>query len=143
MALLAYLDTNALVKLYAPEAGGDKVIDLLDATDGVVTSVITYTETRGVFARLLDRGLALQGQYDTMLLNFEEDWAMALKVELVEEVYRRAGDLMVKQPRLRALDAIHLSSALEVRKQHEVRFLTFDADLRAAATAILGKQHVL
>ncbi|MGX9687051.1 type II toxin-antitoxin system VapC family toxin [Deinococcus wulumuqiensis] len=189
MAQLAYLDTNALVKLYAPETGGDQVIDLLDATDGVVTSVITYTETRGVFARLygielffgdvgkappspsrysipylllltpfgkikpmtilffrvvlLDRGQATPEQYVTILQHFEEDWAMALKVELIEEVCRRAGDLTLQHPRLRAMDAIHLSSVLEARKHHEVKFLTFDLDLRAAATATLGKKDVL
>lgn len=143
MPTLAYLDTNALVKLYAPESGGDQVLDLLDTTDGVVTSVLTYTEARGVFARLLDRGQATQEEYDTILQNFEEDWTMALKVELVEAVYRRAGDLTVQHPRLRALDAIHLSSALEVKKQYDMKFLTFDTDLKAAATAMLGKKAVI
>lgn len=143
MSTLAYLDTNALVKLYAPEDGGDSVIKLLDDTDGVVTSVITYTEARAVFALLLDRDQATQAQYDAIIQNFEEDWAMAVKVELVETVYRRAGELTVPHPRLRALDAIHLASALQARKQFDIRFLTFDADLKAAATAMLGKSAVV
>lgn len=143
MSTLAYLDTNALVKLYAPEEGGDRVIDLLDDTFGVVTSVITYTESLGVFARLLDRGQATQAQYNTITRNFEEDWQLAMKVELVEEVYRRGGALMKQHPRLRAMDAIHLSSALEARKQHDIRFLTFDTDLRVAATDLLGQKDVV
>ena len=59
MTTLAYLDTNALVKLYLPEEGGQQVIDLLDEVDGVVTSVLSYPETLSVFARALDRGCLL------------------------------------------------------------------------------------
>ena len=140
--MLAYLDTNALVKLYLSEAGGEVVLSLLDQTDGVVTSVLTYPETRGVFARLQDRRLATAEQYQEMLAQFETDWPLALRVELSETLYRRAGDLMVQHPKLRALDAVHLSSALEARTQYDLQFLTFDQNLRTVALALLGPQIV-
>ncbi len=143
MTTLAYLDTNALVKLYLPEEGGQQVIDLLDEVDGVVTSVLSYPETLSVFARALDRGLITEERYDLARQEFEEDWTMALRIEMVEAVYRRAGSLMKHQPKLRTLDALHLSSALEARQHYDLQFLTFDKALRAAAIAILGQAAVV
>lgn len=142
MTILAYLDTNALVKLYLPEEGGERVVALLDAVDGVVTSTLTYPESRATFARALERGLITAEQYQEALQNFEEDWAMALTVQMTEAVYRRAGDLMMPHPKLRTLDAIQLSSALEAQKTYEIRFLTFDQTLKAVALALLGKGAV-
>lgn len=143
MTTLAYLDTNALVKLYLPEQGGEEVVALLDRVDGVVTSTLSYPESRSVFARALDRGLVTPERYDDILTEFEQDWSMAVRIEMLEVVYRRAADLVRPHPRLRTLDALHLASALEARSRFEIRFLTFDRALREVALALLGRQAVV
>ncbi|WP_291426630.1 type II toxin-antitoxin system VapC family toxin [Deinococcus sp.] len=142
MTTLAYLDTNALVKLYLPEAGGEEVVKLLDVVDGVVTSTLSYPESRSVFARALDRGLLGEEKYTEVLLAFEQDWPLAVRIEMTETIYRRAGDLMKPHPRLRTMDAVHLASALEAHRKYKLRFLTFDKVLREAAVALLGKKTV-
>lgn len=140
MTTLAYLDTNALVKLYLPEAGGERVAQILEEVDGVVTSTLGYPESRSVFARALDRGLLTEERYQAITAEFEADWPLALHVEMQEAIYRLAADLMRPYPRLRTLDALHLASAIEVQKNYTLRFLTFDKALQEVATALLGGQ---
>lgn len=143
MPLIAYLDASALVKLYLPEPSGEpRVNALLSVADGVATSVITYPESRGVFARALARKLLTQEDHDERLAAFESDWLTLTPVPLSEKVYRRAGQLMAAHPRLRGMDAIQLASALEVREAVNLRFLSFDTDLEAVAQAILHKDEV-
>lgn len=134
---VVYLDTSALVKLYVPESGGERVIGLVGGVGHVASSVIAYPESRGVFARLLQNRLATQAQYDEIVNKFEIDWHDVAKVGVNEAVYRRAGDLMATHPRLRAMDAIHMSSVLEIRREVRIKFLTFDKDLSSVAQVLL------
>jgi predicted nucleic acid-binding protein len=134
---VAYLDTSALVKLYAPEVGSEQVQTLIEETGTVVSSVLAYPEARGVFARLLHRGEATQKQYEDLVDAFEEDWRTVVKVQLGEAVYRRAGDLLAAHPRLRALDAVHMSSALDAQAHVGVLFMTFDHELQEVAERLM------
>lgn len=141
--LVAYLDTSALVKLYVTEPGGDRVEALVDLVHGaLVTSVITYAEARGVFARYLRDNKISQQQHDTLVVNFNADWEGMNEVDVTPDVYRRAGDLLAAHPTLRAMDAIQMSSALEARKHAAIKFLTFDHDLEAVARALLKPQEL-
>lgn len=140
---LAYLDTSALVKLYVAEAGRDRVSDLVESVEGaLVTSVITYAEARGVFARYLHDNRINQEQHDTLIANFNEDWKGMNEVDVTPSVYRRAGDLLAAHPTLRAMDALQMSSALEARNHADVKFLTFDHNLEAVARALLNPQEL-
>jgi len=140
---LAYLDTSALVKLYVAESGRERVFDLVDSVEGaLVTSVITYAEARGVFARYLHDRRISQGQHDTLVANFNADWGGMNEVDVTPSVYQRAGDLLAAHPNLRAMDAIQMSSALEARTHAQIKFLTFDDDLEAVARALLSPQEL-
>ena len=137
---LAYLDTSALAKLYVDEPEQDRVAGLIAEVGKVVTSVIAYPEARAVFARRRSSGELSDEQHDRIVADFEEDWREVNEVDVTPAVYRRAGTLLVAHPRLRAMDALHLASALEARAHEDIRFLTFDADLAAVAGALLGRQ---
>ena len=52
-ALILYLDTSALVKLYVREKGSASVARQLGAADAVSTSMVAWAEARAAFARLL------------------------------------------------------------------------------------------
>lgn len=141
--VVAYLDTSALVKLYVAESGQQRVTDLVDSVDGgLVTSVITYAEARGVFARYLRENKIDQHQHDTLVANFNADWEGMNEVDVTPSVYQRAGDLLTAHPNLRAMDAIQMSSALEARSHARIKFLTFDDDLEAVAKALLRPQEL-
>lgn len=143
MALLAYLDTNALVKLYVEEDERERVEALLDEVGGALTtSVITYAESRGVFARYRREGKLTEQEFADIVTAFDVDWQGMNEVDVTPAVYRRAGDLLTAHPHLRAMDAIHMASVLEVRAHTGVKFLTFDDDLRQVATALLSTAEV-
>lgn len=135
---MAYLDTSALAKLYVQESGRERVEALIQETGTVVTSVIAYPEARAVFARRRSTGELLDSEHQEMVTQFQEDWSDINGIDVTPSVYRTAGELVVAHPRLRAMDAIHLASALEARKVEAIRFLTFDNDLEAAARALLS-----
>ena len=139
---MAYLDTSALAKLYVQEAGRDRVETLTLACEAVATSVIAYPEACAVFARRRASGEITGEEHARMVADFRQDWAGVNEIDLTPEVYRVAGELVVAHPRLRAMDAIHLASALEVRTSAPIRFLTFDHDLQAAASAMLGTEEM-
>jgi uncharacterized protein len=139
---VAYLDTSALAKLYVQEAGRDRVEALIRSTDAVATSVIAYPEACAVFARRRDTSEITHEEHTRMVTNFGQDWAGVNEIDLTPNVYRSAGQLVVAHPRLRAMDAIHLASALEARVFQPIRFLTFDHHLQVAAIALLSAEEM-
>jgi len=139
---LAYLDTSALAKLYVDEPGQARVLELIGKAGKVVSSVIAYPEARAVFARRRSSGEISDAQHNQIVADFDQDWREVNEVDVTPAVYRRAGTLVVAHPRLRAMDALHLASALEARAHDDIRFLTFDTDLAAVASALLSKQEM-
>lgn len=140
---VVYLDTSALAKLYVQEEGDERVMAAIEKTQAVVTSVITYTEVRAVFARRLRDGEVTEAEHMQMVARFDEDWEGVNEVDVMPRVYRLAGSLVVAHPRLRAMDALHMASALEAKAHTELVFVTFDADLEAVAKSLLGRQAIL
>ena len=139
---MAYLDTSALAKLYVQEAGRDRVETLIGAVGTVATSVIAYPEACAVFARRRASGEITVEEHTQMVADFRQDWAGVNEIGVTPQVYRVAGELVVAHPRLRAMDAIHLASALEARTFQPIRFLTFDHDLQSAASALLSTEEM-
>ena len=128
---VVYLDTSALVKLVVDEPGSELAAALWDGADLVVTSRLADAEVRAVLAggrragRLEDGGAAT-AEWDRL-------WPGLHVLELVPSVTAAAASL-VDRHSLRAADALHLASALELRSPDLV-VAVWDEHLAAAARA--------
>ena len=132
--MTAYLDTSALVKLYVQEPGSERVRQVVDQATHVATSRVTYVEARAAFARRArERGMS-HASYREVVRLFEREWEAYARMEVTEPLIRLAGDY-TEQYALRAYDAIHLASAVSLRRdmRRPVAFLTADHHLTAAA----------
>jgi predicted nucleic acid-binding protein len=132
--MILYLDTSAVVKLYADETGSDRVRAAVAEAKLCVTHLIAYVETRAAFARK-----AQQPGYRDCLQSwhedFERDWPSFEIVGVTQELMHRAGDL-AEAHRLRGYDSVHLAAAealWRVADGLDFRFLVFDGDLANAA----------
>jgi predicted nucleic acid-binding protein len=113
-----YFDASAIVKLGIPERESHDLIDYLSEQQfWAVTSVVTDVEVRQTLQRLKSLGA------DT-----EEHVRGFFLIELSKDIRDRAILLGAK---LRALDAIHLSTAMAL--DDDVDFITYDERLAAAA----------
>lgn len=134
--MILYLDTSALVKLYVKEPGSQAVRALLEKAQVVSTSRVAYVEMRAGLARKLRQGELSEEEYGHVLSDFEKDWKDYFVIEFSESVAKMGGELVEKHP-LRALDALHLASALFLRERarSDVFFSSFDGRLNEAAQA--------
>jgi len=134
--MILYLDTSALVKLYVEEPGSQAVRALLERARVISTSWVAYVEMRAGLARKLRQGELREEEYKNILSDFEKDWKDYFVIEVSESVAKLGGELVEKHP-LRALDALHLASALFIRERvrSDVFFSSFDGRLNEAAKA--------
>jgi predicted nucleic acid-binding protein len=90
--LILYLDTSALVKLYAEEEGTETVERAVDEAEAVATSVVAYAEARAAFARKLREDVFSQEKHQEAVEALDEDWETLDKPEVSEDLVREAGD---------------------------------------------------
>jgi predicted nucleic acid-binding protein len=119
---VAYADASALVKLVVAEPEGPVLRDRLAGHDHVVTSVVGAVE----IVRVGRRARGPDGVRDA-----EQLVAALAVVPVTDDVRRRAS--VLDPPGLRALDAIHLASALV--PGGVVAFYCYDRRLCEAAAA--------
>jgi len=146
--LILYLDTSALVKLYAVEEGRGAVEHAVEEAELVVISAVAYAEARAALARKHREGVFSEEEHSEVVAALDEDWRTLKVLSVTENVARIAGNL-AEQHALRGFDAIHLASALMVRAAilgqssgeadlEDVLFLGFDSDLVEAAAEVMG-----
>lgn len=141
---MLYLDTSALVKLYVHERMSQELTIAVDGTEAVATSLIAYAEARAAFARARrDARLSAQA-YRHVVEAFVEDWPRYITVEVTDRLVKDAGELAARRA-LRGYDALHLASALILRRQMSsgVTFLAFDRELMVAAKREALRIHPL
>ncbi len=114
--MIAYLDTSALVKLYIEEEGSEVLRERLKSAERLATSKVAYAEARAVFSRLRREKALNEKDYQLVKNSFQQDWNNYLVVELSDTVIALSGNLTEKYA-LRGFDAIHLASALFLKKQ--------------------------
>jgi predicted nucleic acid-binding protein len=97
----------------------------------IASSILAYPEGRAALAaaRRLNR-LEEEGHKEAVAA-FEELYADLVRVDVDEELARRAGEY-AEDLGLRAYDAVHLATALELGDE-EVVLVTWDRDLARAA----------
>ncbi len=135
---IIYFDTSALVKRYVEEEGTQLVTDLLSSGELIITSIIAYPETKAAFAKKLRFKEIMKEPYKKAIENFQKDWDVSVfsVIGLTFEVAYLSGTLSERNI-LKALDAIHLASALTA-KQHfglPILFVSSDDQLNKAAVS--------
>ncbi len=119
---LLYLDSSAIVKLVVPEVETKALRELLKSWPERVSSVVARIEVERV-ARRIGGGAVRRAR--TVLSR------IAL-VDLDKDVVQTAAAL--EPPELRALDAIHLATALSLGRDLKA-VCAYDVRLSSAATA--------
>ena len=129
-----YLDASALVKLFVPESESDALNQALLGAKDVILSDLSLTEMASALGRRTREGL-LAGRHARRLHREAVKLATSCRhVELTPPIHRHAERLLLSLlVPLRALDALHLASALDAEA---ATLVTFDPRLRDAATAL-------
>lgn len=130
--MILYLDTSALVKLIHREEGSERVRSAFGQAQAVASSTLAMVEVHSALARLRREGAAdeaLRGWLPAL----SHVWDGMVRVSMDRAVDPACG-LCLSHP-LRALDAVHLASALLLRAEGglEVVFASWDAKLKDAA----------
>ncbi len=132
--MIVYLDTSAIVKLYAQEAGSDITRKTIVNGDLIATSLLAYPETRSALARKARGGEITRTDLNIFKDEFERDWQRFYRLPVDATLIRRAGD-MAEEHALRAFDALHLATAdsFQAAMRAPVLFVCFDVALNGAA----------
>lgn len=122
-----YADSSALVKLAVLEAETDALRAELEQWRDVATSVITEIELARAVARIRAQGIASADEIAVWSIT-----AATTEIELTAGIRRAAAEL--EPAGLKALDAIHIASALSLIEDDLAGLLTYDRQMQAAAT---------
>lgn len=142
---MMYWDTSALIKLFVEEPGTAQVTALFDRDPDVVISKMGFAEAHCALARRWREKSFKKRDYQLTVKRWNVLWKNYLVVELSDEVVYECERLVKEYP-LRALDAIHLSSAIFFKKNTGLNLSFVCADLKlleAAEAEGLGIIHPL
>ena len=106
-----YLDSSALVKRYVLAPGTGDVVDLCRRCEEGGSSVVGGPEVISAVRRRLDEGALKRKAYGRLRSDLAADLEQATIVPVDHAVLRRSIEA-IERGSLRALDAIHVASAL-------------------------------
>ncbi len=133
MTTVLYAESSAVLAWLLGQSGGEEVVHSLRSASGVVASDLTLIECERALIRAWSTGIlpeAERVQQSADLARMSAHW-MRLRVD--EEVVERARRPFPIEP-VRALDALHLATALVARAQApNLRVLTRDQRIRENA----------
>lgn len=124
-----FFDTSALAKRYIQEKGSEAVNDLFGPSKKIVVSMICMTEVFSAINRLCREKHINTTQYVQLKDAILQEFQQFEVCEISPEVIGRSVTLLEKYS-LRALDALHLASALHVKP---VVFVSSDIEQIAVA----------
>jgi predicted nucleic acid-binding protein len=127
-----YLDASALVKLFVPEGDSDALNEALAGLSDVIVSDLALTEMASVLSRRVREQRLSRPEAHRLYREASKLHGLLRRAELTPPIHRRAERLMLSTAAvpLRALDALHLATALDTEAATVV---TYDPRLRAAA----------
>ena len=126
-----YLDASALVKLLVPEEESEALNQALAGLTDVIVSDLALTEVASALGRRTRERRITRAQAQRLYREASKLRGACRQAELTPPIHRRAERLMLSLPvPLRALDALHLATALDAEAATVV---TFDQHLREAA----------
>lgn len=125
-----YFDTSALLKRYLLEAGQSTVLGLLESHGGrIIASELVLPELSSALRRAANAKRITLERAHQLLGRAREDLDALSVARLDSLIITRAVHLAMQQD-LRALDAVHLATALEMECTHLV---SSDLDLLSAS----------
>ncbi len=134
--MIVYADTSAVVKALLLESGTTEVGRWFAEADQVASSAITYAEACAAIGRTHRLRATGADVLRAQLTALDAQWDEFVVLPVAE---RAAGRAALRRG-LRGMDAVQLSTALELRAavaglapDAEVVFITFDRRLREAA----------
>jgi predicted nucleic acid-binding protein len=114
--VILYLDTSALVKLYATEPGSAETERLVAVAAQVASNLIAYAETRAALARKYRMRQMKEKEFNARKDEFELHWTGFFKLPVDAQLVRLAGEL-AERFSLKAYDSIHLASADQLQRE--------------------------
>jgi predicted nucleic acid-binding protein len=116
--VLIYLDSSVLARAYLPdEPGHAEALALLEGDDVLVTGPLTWIEVTGLLVRAQKAG-RIDGPIDEVLEVLDDDLGEDGAVTVVRPLDAVGVELMaralVRDHGLRALEALHIATALAV-----------------------------
>ncbi len=114
------------------EQGSDAAGQAVLAAESLLSSRLAHVETRSALARMRAGKRVSASEYRQALRDFSSFWTDLGVSEVEIALTDAAGDLAERYG-LRAYDALHLATALDVTPTVHPAFLCFDLDLRKAA----------
>jgi predicted nucleic acid-binding protein len=120
---VTYLDASAILRVIMPHAWTPALVAFLVGRGQLGTSVIAVVETR--------RGLMRDRAPEDQVATAEKLLSELLKVAVTSDVIRTAST--IPRPTLRALDALHVASAIEAGA---TVLVTYDRNMATAARSV-------
>ena len=131
--MILYLDTSSLVKLYVEEAHATKVREWVEEAELIATCRVAHPETISALDRRFRSGDFSKQDYELLIDGFAKDWLNFVVLDFDEMEVGR----LVRKYGLRGFDAVHLSSAIMMRRDDGLAlfFSSLDEKLNKAARA--------
>ncbi len=131
--MIAYFDTSAIVPLLVHEPTTDHCARVWNEATRIVCARLVYPEACAALARAVRMQRLTSAQMVAATAELDDLVDQVDFIEITENLARVAGRL-AQQHGLRGYDAVHLAAGVTIA-DHDVVFVTGDADLAGAATA--------
>ncbi|HEX6268875.1 MAG TPA: type II toxin-antitoxin system VapC family toxin [Anaerolineales bacterium] len=132
--MILYMDTSALVKRYIREARSDEVIEVIEQSEAVGSSVFTRVEMAATFAKAVRLDWVEDREALHVWKDYLDHWPSFARIVVSTGVVERASELAWEYG-LRGYDAMHFASALlwQDALASPITLATFDRGLWLAA----------
>jgi predicted nucleic acid-binding protein len=128
-----YLDTSTYLKLYVKEKGYDKARRLVKKST-VLSSAILPVECFSALSRKKHSGEMDESIFNELARRIKNDLQFVEIIRLSDEILTKAGSIVLNST-ARALDALHIASALVFEELSGVNIDFITPDIRQAEIA--------
>ncbi len=104
-------DSSALYKRYNRERGREQVLLFFERAKAVVVAAHGLTEIASAFHRQRHDGLLSDGNYDVMMQRVQQEFA-EFEVMTLDRRVEAFAIAAMRRARLRAMDALHVGTAM-------------------------------
>ena len=139
--MIAYFDSSSIVKWFFDEPYMDSARTIRDETEIAFTSLVSFPEVMSAFHRAWKEKRCSRADVEKVRKELIRIWPGFHWIRPDAELTEHAGQLVFKHD-LKGMDALHLASALLLKREgegEEVFFSCFDQRLNHAA----GKERLL